>query len=87
MTHQLKLKKNIEKDLLNIGQPAALRIFASIEKTLLASPSTAGKKLKGGLHDLWSFRVGHYRVLYKFNSEEMWVLVVRISHRKDVYRD
>jgi mRNA interferase RelE/StbE len=30
--------------------------------------------------------VGDYRVIYTFNDAELWILVVRIGHRRDVYR-
>jgi mRNA-degrading endonuclease RelE of RelBE toxin-antitoxin system len=30
--------------------------------------------------------VGHYRIVYEWQRSELVVLVVRIGHRKDVYR-
>jgi mRNA interferase RelE/StbE len=36
--------------------------------------------------NLWRIRVGDYRVVYAIEDDELVVLVVRVAHRKDVYR-
>jgi mRNA-degrading endonuclease RelE of RelBE toxin-antitoxin system len=43
-----------------------------------------GKKLKGELAALRSFRIGSFRLVYRFTKE--LIEVVYIDHRKDVYR-
>jgi mRNA interferase RelE/StbE len=35
---------------------------------------------------VWRLRVGDYRVLYEIRDEVLLVLVIRIRHRRDVYR-
>jgi mRNA interferase RelE/StbE len=35
---------------------------------------------------LWRIRVGDYRVLYEIRDEVLLVLVVRVGHRREVYR-
>ena len=42
-----------------------------------------GKRLVGV--DLWSLRVGKYRILYKIKRKELHVLVLTVEHRKKVY--
>jgi mRNA interferase RelE/StbE len=42
-------------------------------------------KLKGE-DDFWRIRVGNFRVVYTVRDDELTVLVVRVAHRKDVYR-
>lgn len=44
------------------------------------------KKLKGDL-DLYRVRSGDYRVIYLIRDEVLVVLVLRVGHRKDVYRE
>jgi len=39
-----------------------------------------------GHEDLWRIQVGDYRVIYTIEDGKLLVLVVRIEHRKDVYR-
>ncbi len=81
----LKFKKSAARDLAKLGNPGAKRVLEAIRTKLLMNPHEQGKMLKGSLRDLRSFRVGDYRVLYTFSDEELWVLVVRIGHRRDIY--
>jgi mRNA interferase RelE/StbE len=52
-------------------------------KKLSRYPESFGKHLKG--IDLWSLRIGKYRVLFEINKEKEEVFIVTIGHRKDVY--
>lgn len=44
------------------------------------------KKLKGE-KDLYRIRVGNYRVVYLIQDGRLIVVVVKVGHRRDVYRD
>jgi mRNA-degrading endonuclease RelE of RelBE toxin-antitoxin system len=35
---------------------------------------------------LWKYRVGHYRMICEIQDEKVTVLVVRIGHRREIYR-
>jgi len=53
---------------------------------LADGPRPAGaKKLKGG-GELWRIRVGDYRIVYAVRDRILLVLVVRVAHRREVYR-
>jgi mRNA interferase RelE/StbE len=84
--YKLHFKKSVKKDLKKIGESASLRILKTIKEKLLPDP-TVGKPLKGSDGELRSFRVGSYRVLYNFNNNDLTVLVIRISHRREVYKN
>lgn len=43
------------------------------------------KKLKGA-DNLYRIRLGDYRILYEIRNEQLIVLVIKISHRSEVYR-
>jgi len=47
--------------------------------------SPNAKKLQGE-KNLWRVRVGDYRILYEIQNTKLVVLVIRIAHRKDIYR-
>jgi len=36
---------------------------------------------------LWRIRIGAYRVVYTIEDERLVVLVIKLGHRRDVYRD
>ena len=62
-------------------QRIALRI-----KSLGDDPRPAGCQKVSG-HDRFRLRQGQYRILYEINDNILIVYVVKIGHRKDVYRD
>lgn len=43
------------------------------------------KKLKDA-QDLFRIRIGDYRVLYELQNEQLLVLVIKVGHRREVYR-
>ena len=36
---------------------------------------------------LWRMRVGDYRVVYRIQDDKLLVLIVRVAHRREVYRE
>lgn len=83
--YEVHYKKSVAKDLKRIGRRDAERIMKAINTKLAKSPSEVGIPLKGKLGVIWRFRVGTYRVLYSYDEQELWILVVHIAHRKEVY--
>ena len=53
---------------------------------LVENPRRVGKMLRRELEGIWSARRGTYRVLYRINDHVDEVVVLRIDHRRDVYR-
>ena len=49
-------------------------------------PRDFGKPLTGDKLGLWRYRIGRYRVVCRIEDARRAVLVLRIAHRKDVYR-
>jgi len=85
MAFRLCFKKSVVKDLKKIGRENSKRILKAIREKLLPDPRT-GKQLKGKDGVLWSFRVGNFRIIYTFSDADLIILVVRIGHRREVYR-
>ena len=40
-----------------------------------------------GADDLWRIRVGDYRVVYSIDDGKLIVLVVRLGHRRDIFKN
>ena len=82
--YQLIIKPSAEKQLDRLPANIRRRVVAALED-LRHDPRPPGcVKLTGD--DLWRIRVGVYRVVYQIRDVELIILVVRIAHRKDVYR-
>jgi mRNA interferase RelE/StbE len=61
------------------------RIVAAI-RSLADDPRPPGCEKLAGEGDRYRIRVGRYRIIYSVGDGELLVVVVRVGHRKDVYR-
>lgn len=53
---------------------------------LLALNPYQGKRLEGEWKSCYAIRVWPYRIIYRIEKEKLIVFVLKIDHRKDVYR-
>ncbi len=83
MAYKIYYKSSVEKDLERLDGSEKRRIIKKIENQLKDKPLLC-PMLQGKLAGLRKLRVGDYRVIYSVMDENVWVL--RIAHRKDVYR-
>ena len=61
------------------------RIVARV-RSLGEEPRPHGSEKLAGENERYRLRVGRYRVIYSIEDKDLLVFVVRIAHRKDVYR-
>jgi len=61
------------------------RIIKALVK-LEQEPRPPGVKKLSGEDELYRIRVGDYRIVYQIRDNELVVLVVRVAHRREVYR-
>jgi mRNA interferase RelE/StbE len=73
------------RTLLNLDDRVRRRIGRRIDR-LAAEPRGGGAIKLRGADDVWRARVGDYRILYRVEDERLVILVIRIGHRRDVYR-
>jgi mRNA interferase RelE/StbE len=76
--------KNIDLPPINVKMRE--RIRRAIESRLKTAPQDYGLPLRKSLGGYWKLRVGDYRIVYTIREKILVVLVVRIGHRKDIYR-
>ena len=69
-----------------LPEVVAAAVIEFLTTTLVQDPRRVGRPLRGELAGLWSARRGTYRVLYRVHDEPAEVVVVRVEHRRDVYR-
>jgi len=84
VSYSIRIKKSAAKELAAIDKPNRLRIIDAIDD--LKSNPYRGSVLKGDLSGLRRVRVGDYRVIYELNQGELLILVIRVAHRREVYR-
>jgi mRNA interferase RelE/StbE len=84
VAYSVSIKQSAAKQLEKVAWEDRQRIIAAIEQ-LKINPS-AGSVLKGEFSGLRRIRVGAYRVVYEVQNQQLIVLVIRIGHRREVYR-
>lgn len=82
---RIELKPSVVRQLAAL-QPRDRRRVARAIDALAAHPRPPGVDKLKGADDLWRVWVGDYRIVYTIADDRLLVLVVRVAHRRDVYR-
>jgi mRNA interferase RelE/StbE len=86
MTYRVEFTKAAIKQLGALPQNVQNRIQAKLA-TLAANPRPSGVIKMQGEIDIYRIRIGDYRALYATQDDVLIVLVLKIGHRRDVYKD
>lgn len=83
-SYKIVFKQSVAKDLRQIPDKDVPRILQRIDG-LANDPRPAGaEKLSG--EEKYCIRQGRYRILYMIDDHVITVTVVKVGHRRDVYR-
>jgi mRNA interferase RelE/StbE len=84
----LEFVPDAAKELKKLGRAEAGRIIRTLEDRIacLENPRTLGAPLTGDHAGYWRWRVGDYRIVAQIEDERVRILVIRIGHRREVYR-
>jgi mRNA interferase RelE/StbE len=83
--YKLLFRKSVAKDLRQIPNRDVARILERIE-ALQTDPHPAGSEKLSG-QERYRIRQGVYRIIYEVAEEYLIVTVVKIGHRKEVYKE
>ena len=84
MNFSIRIKRSAARELERLAKADRARIVKAVDR--LAESPLLGNALKGELRGLRRLRVGDYHVLYETQDDALIILVVRVAHRRDVYR-
>ena len=83
-SYELVFRKSVAKDLRLLPNKDVKRILERI-RTLAVDPRPAGcEKLSG--QERYRIRQGDYRIVYEVEDARLIVLVVKVGHRREIYR-
>jgi len=86
LAYTIEFLKRARRDLATLPAKAKSRILARI-KALGENPRPPqSQPLQGDLEGHYRLRVGDYRVIYCIRDQVLIVVVVRVGHRKEIYR-
>jgi mRNA interferase RelE/StbE len=86
---RIEFADSAAKQLRKLGPAVARRITTFLRDRVAPAedPRTLGAALKGDeLGQFWKYRVGDFRIIAEIRDREVRILVVRLGHRRDVYR-
>lgn len=88
MVWRIEFLPEAAKELKKLDRAVAARIVKTLEDRIavLDDPRTLGGALTGDHAGYWRWRIGDYRVVARIEDERITVLVVRVAHRREVYR-
>ena len=93
MAWRIEFDAGALKDLRGLDRQVARRITQFLRDRLAVTdePRSLGTRLRGtgshpGTAPLWRYRIGDWRIVVRIEDEVLRVLVLRIAHRREVYR-
>lgn len=87
MTYRIELTAAAKRALANtLPEAVAVACWEFIRGPLAENPYRVGKPLRDRLEGRYSARRGEFRVIYQIVDDRVFVRVIHIAHRRDVYR-
>ncbi len=83
--YRIRFKSSAAHQLDQLDGATRVRVDRKIDELAENARPAGAKKLKGS-SELWRVRAGDYRVVYSIHDDVLVILVVKIAHRRDVYR-
>ncbi|MEC9283759.1 MAG: type II toxin-antitoxin system RelE/ParE family toxin [Bdellovibrionota bacterium] len=83
---KLRYKESVKKDLKKISQDNQYIIKRTIEDKLQTEPLKYGLPLRRSLKGYMKLRIGDYRVIYSIEKQIVTVHIIKIGHRREVYK-
>ena len=84
-SYEIEIGRTAEKQLKNLSERDQLRVVRAV-LALAEEPYPRGTRKLSGYDDVFRIRVGRFRVLYSVAENRLVILILKIGHRKDVYR-
>lgn len=85
MPYEIVVAPKAKRDLAALPRNALSKIDSHI-LSLPSNPRPVGSKKLKGLENVFRIRVGDYRIIYEIQDKRLVLLVIRVGHRKDIYK-
>ena len=83
--YEIEISRTAEKQLRRLDRASQERVTRAM-LALARDPRPRGSRKLQGYDDVFRIRVGQYRMLYSFSGITLIVVVLKVGHRKEVYR-
>jgi len=88
MAYRVELSESANRELDKLDPQQRKRILKFLQRVAkLDDPRGVGAALQGShLGEFWKYRAGDYRIICKIEDDRLIVLVLRVGHRREIYR-
>lgn len=83
--YSIEVSATAEKQLRKLSQKDQISVLKRIQELSREPRPNHSRKLRG-LDNIYRVRVGNYRVLYSIENKHLIIIILKVGHRRDVYR-
>lgn len=83
--YRIEVSATAERQLRKLEPEDQLKIVAAI-RILSSNPRPRGSRKLRGYDDVYRIRQGVYRILYSIERDRLLIIILKVGHRKDIYR-
>ncbi len=83
--YRIEISRTAEKQLKKLCREDQRRVVEAMV-SLGKDPYPKGSRKLTGHDDVFRIRVGEFRILYSVSGKKLIIIILKIGHRKDVYR-
>lgn len=86
MRHEDRVTPQAVRDIASLPEKVRPAILEAIYASIADNPKRSGSELRFDLEGLFSARRGEYRIIYQIVPSARHVIILRVGHRRQVYR-
>ena len=83
--YEIKVSSTAEKQLRKLSQKDQISVLKRIQELSSEPRPNHSRKLRGQ-NNVYRVRAGNYRILYSIEDNYLVVIILKVGHRRDVYR-
>ena len=84
-TYKIEWKRSAIKELQRLPRQMRLKVVAAVDN-LSSNPYPQGVRKLVSTENSYRIRIGDYRLLYNITQHKLIIEIIRVGHRKDIYR-
>lgn len=84
-SYEIEISRTAEKQLRRLSREDQLRLARAMV-ALAGDPLPRGCRKLAGYDDVYRIRAGRFRILYSLSRQRLVIIILKIGHRRDVYR-
>jgi len=84
-SYRIEVSATAEKQIRKLPRKDQVRVLRAI-RPLATEPMPPGSRRLRGYDDVFRIRVGMYRILYRVEGRRLLIIILKIGHRREIYR-